>query len=300
MNIGLIDVDGHNKFPNYALIKISAYHKSIGDSVEWYLPFGSQNIETVYMSKVFTFTPDYQYNIQANKIIRGGTGYGMMQDLPAEIDSMFPDYSIYPSCNDFAIGFLTRGCIRNCPWCIVPKKEGHIRPYLTYDKIVRSDTNNIVFMDNNVLASDFGIEQIELLGKTKYKVDFNQGLDARLIDRTMAKRLAALKWYKPLRMACDSDGMLEVVERATAYLREAGCKPKSYFVYCLVQEIDSALNRVTKLNELGLDPFAQPYIDFSGKNDVSKEQKDFARWVNMKSVFRSCTWQEYRATKGWL
>ena len=165
MRVGLIDVDGHSGFPNLALMKLSAWHKGQGDSVEWYSPMFSGHMDKVYMSKVFTFSSDYQYYIDADEIVKGGTGYkDYTTVLPNEIEHTFPDYSIYPNC-DHAIGFLTRGCIRSCPWCVVPKKEGKLRPNETWQNIKRPDSKQIVFLDNNVLASDYGIHQIEELSK---------------------------------------------------------------------------------------------------------------------------------------
>ena len=149
-------------------------------------------------------------------------------------------------------------------------------------------------MDNNVLASDWGIKQIERIIKLRIKVDFNQGLDARLIDRPMAKLLSKVRWLVPLRMSCDTMAMLKPVKKATRYLREYNCTPSRYFVYVLVKEIDDAINRVALLNLWGLDPFAQPYIDFSGENKVTKEQRKFARWVNHKAIFRSTEYNNYR------
>lgn len=109
---------GTDKFPNYALMKISAYHKAKGDTVEWFQPLFQY--DKVYSSKVFEWTPENPY--LPEDTIKGGTGYGLYNELPEEIDRMFPDYSIYPEC-DYAIGFITRGCIRNCRWCVVPKKK---------------------------------------------------------------------------------------------------------------------------------------------------------------------------------
>ena len=135
--IGLIDVDGGKTFPNIALMKISAYHKSIGDTVEWYGPFDGW-FDKVYMSKVFSFTPDYDYHINADEVVKGGTGYAISlvngkelfdkskdENLPVEVEAMYPDYSLYPTLTqDTAFGFLTRGCPRGCDFCIVGKKEG--------------------------------------------------------------------------------------------------------------------------------------------------------------------------------
>ena len=156
MRIGLHDAD-KNKFPNLALMKISAWHKRRGDDVVWWNPM--ERCDEVYSSKVFTFTP--QEPMLPENTIKGGTGYGLpYTDLPDEIDAMFPDYSIYPDV-DYAVGFLTRGCIRKCPWCVVPKKEGQIRPYRSWHDVKRVDSRDIVFMDNNVLASDYGIAEME-------------------------------------------------------------------------------------------------------------------------------------------
>lgn len=129
MRVALIDVDGHN-FPSLPLMKISAWHKRQGDSVEWYNPLTAwQNPpDRVYMSKVFTFTPDYPHPVNAEEIIMGGTGYNYPDgkpDLPPEIEHIYPDYSLYPAlCKNTAYGFLTRGCPRGCDFCIVESKEG--------------------------------------------------------------------------------------------------------------------------------------------------------------------------------
>ncbi len=170
-------------FPNLALMRLSAWHKQQGDSVEWWNGF--THYDRVYLSKVFTFTPDFEMPVKADEIITGGTGYKDYRSLLPEVEATPPDYTIYPGYTR-AIGFLTRGCIRQCGWCIVPRKEGHIRPAATWEEIRRPDSREIVFLDNNVLASDFGLEQIDRMGGQKIWVDFNQGLDARLIDRQAA------------------------------------------------------------------------------------------------------------------
>lgn len=133
MIIGLHDSD-NTGFPNYALMKISAWHKAKGDKVEWFMPL--VHYDKVYSSKVFTFTPEDPY--LPENTVRGGTGYGIYDTLPDEIDAMYPDYSIYPDCH-YAIGFLTRGCIRKCSWCIVPRKEGGGKtiPHMARDQAQR-------------------------------------------------------------------------------------------------------------------------------------------------------------------
>lgn len=290
MRIGLIAVDGHSGFPNLALMRLAAWHKAQGDKVEWWNGF--QHYDRVYLSKIFTFTPDFDAVIDADEIITGGTGYKDYGWLPSEVEAVRPDYSFYPQFKR-AVGFLTRGCIRQCPWCVVPRKEGMIRPAATWEQVKRPDSREIVFLDNNVLASHFGLEQIDRMGRELLWVDFNQGLDARLITPKTAQMLAQLHWIRFVRMSCDTSSMLPVIEQATAYLMEAGVAPFRFWAYVLVQNVEKAHQRVLALRAMGVEPFAQPYRDYSG-GEPSLEQRAFARWVNTKQAFNSCKWEDYQ------
>lgn len=145
MRVALIDVDGHN-FPNLPLMKLSAWHKQQGDSVEWYEPMFSGHMDRVYMSKVFSFTPDYEYYIDADEVVKGGSGYCIElvngkeiyhtekeRQLPAEIEHIYPDYSLYPELTkDTAYGFMSRGCPKGCAPCHVAAKEGYPIKRLIY------------------------------------------------------------------------------------------------------------------------------------------------------------------------
>ena len=170
----------------------------------------------MYSSKVFDYTPENPY--LPVDTIKGGTGYGLYGELPEEIDRMFPDYSIYPRC-DYAIGFLTRGCPNKCEWCYVPKKEGNIRPYAKWQDIVRPDSKKLVLMDNNILASPYGITQLEELTHTDYHIDLNQGMDVRLLNDDVCKILARLKWIKYIRFSCDTQAQAKYV-RSLLLLRK--------------------------------------------------------------------------------
>jgi len=291
MKIGLFDVDGKN-FPNLALMKISAYHKKIGDEVEW------SNIgeyDKIYSSKVFTFTPEKELGFATSKeIIKGGTGYGFTE-LPQEIDSICPDYSIYPQYLS-AYGFLTRGCPRSCSWCIVPQKEGNIRPYADISDFL-CGRKSAILMDNNVLANDWGLKQIEKMIDLKIKVDFNQGLDARLIadNKDIAQLLTSLKWIRFIRLSCDTLSQMDAVEKAITLIRKTEKKKTDFFVYVLVKDIEDALQRVEFLRTLKAVPFAQPYRDFT-THCVDLTARHFARWVNRRELFMSCTWDQYTST----
>lgn len=298
--IGLIDVDGHN-FPNLALMKISRFHKLRDDHVEWYNHIDAR-YDKVYMSKVFTHTPDYTYYINADEVEKGGTGYSLTTELPPEIDYLQPDYTLYPNIDTHtAYGFLTRGCPNKCKWCIVPKKEGNIRPYMDVDDIAIDGRKNLILMDNNILASDYGIHQIEKIIERGYRVDFNQAMDARLVTLSIAKRLAKVRWIKRIRFGCDTPGQIEHCENAISMIDHFGYKGE-YFFYCMLHgDFDECFARVNHWKQRGSRflPHCQPYLDFSKQSQVTPQwQKDLATWTNKKMIFRICEFKDFEPRKG--
>ena len=293
MKISLVDVDGHN-FPNLALMKLSAWHKAQGDSVEWYDTLFSRP-DRIYASKVFTFTPDFMdYAAGDPEPIRGGTGYNPDVKLPDEVERMIPDYSLYP---DFpaALGFLTRGCIRNCAWCIVPKKEGRLQEVDDIERLA-AGRKEVVVLDNNFLAAspDFVREQLEKAAWLRLKLDFNQGLDSRLVTPENARLLASCKWIRFIRFSCDTVAMIDPIRRAVSLIRESGFK-QEIFCYMLVQDIADAEARLRALVGLNVIPFAQPYRDFTGDSTPTAEQRKFASFVNVKGgkLCRKMSFREY-------
>ncbi len=285
MRIALHDSECGSKYPNLALMKISAWHKSQGDSVEWFNQFSEY--DKVYSSKVFTWTNESPYLPKGT--CKGGTGYGLTYCLSNEIEHICPDYSLY-NCQQ-SYGFLTRGCPRKCKWCFVPEKEGSVVAHADITEFAIH--NEVILMDNNVLAHPHGINQIEKIIDLGLKVDFNQGLDARLIDDSVAKLLSKVKWLKPLRLACDSIKMINHVHKAVELLRWNNCTPRRYFCYVLIDDIDDALERIRFLKGIDVDAFAQPYRDRNG-SEPTKKQRQLARWVNHKAEFKSRTWDSYR------
>lgn len=299
MNISLLPVD--SVYPNLALMKISAWHKQQGDIVEWYNPFN--HYDKLYMAKVFSFTEDYlQYITNADIIEKGGTGYDCKKMLPSEIDRIQPDYSIYPSIGSKnAYGFLTRGCPNKCKWCCVPAKEGNIVPYMDIEEIAIDGRRDIILMDNNVLASDYGLDQIEKIIRLDLRVDFNQGLDARLVTDDIARMLAKVKWIKRIRFGCDTPGQIAECERATSLIDKHGYKGE-YFFYCiLLDDFNESFSRVNHWRDKGKRflPHCQPYRDLNNPHQVIPQwQKDLARWADNKWVFRSCEFKDFEPRKG--
>lgn len=274
------------KYPNLALMKISAYYKSMGDTVEWFDK--AECYSLVYSSKVFTWTP-LCYDLPANTIC-AGTGINLDTVLPDEIENMCPDYSLY-NCEK-SYGFLTRGCVRKCPDCFVPEKEGDIRAAADIEDFAKH--RDVVLMDNNVLASDHGIEQIGKIIKLGLRVDFNQGLDARLIDNAMARLLSKVKWYPELRLACDSLAMMEPVRKAVELLRRHNTSPPRLFCYVLSKDYDSTLERVKFLKGIYVDPFVQTLRNKEDTFVPSQRCMDLKRFVNNRRIYRSCVFENYK------
>lgn len=302
MLVGLHDAEKdhfkNKNFPNYALMKISAWHKAQGDEVEWWNPL--KRYDRVYSSKIFDFTPVDAY--LPEDAIRGGTGYKDIQidkELPREIDDMFPDYSIYPEC-DFAIGYLTRGCPNHCRWCVVPRKEGGIRPYRTWEELVRQDTNKLVLMDNNILACKHGIRQLESLTESVYRIDLNQGMDARLVNDNVADVLSRIKWIRFIRFSCDQKSQIEPIRKTIELLGKHGVKPYRIFIYLLVTEdIQDASDRVEALKEYkAINLYAQAERNERMGIIPNNMQLEFQNRYIYGGSYRNETWEEYCKRKG--
>ncbi|MCL2190343.1 MAG: radical SAM protein [Defluviitaleaceae bacterium] len=295
MLVGLHDAErDHMKnkiFPNFALMKISAYHKAQGDTVKWWNALYNPYYSAVYSSKVFDFTPENPY--LPPHTIKGGTGYGLYGELPTEIDSQFPDYTLYPDC-DYALGYITRGCPNRCGWCVVPTKEGDIRPYADWRNITRSDTKKLVLMDNNILACEYGIQQLAELTQTDYRLDLNQGMDARLVDERIADIIARLKWIKYIRFSCDQISQLEAITQTTALLAQRGVKPSRLFVYLLVtKDLESAEYRIQRLKALKVSIYAQAERNPSQGIMPNAAQKEFVHRYIYGRSYKKETWREY-------
>ncbi len=291
MRIGLCQVDG--SLPNLALMRIAAFHHARGDTVEWFMPL--MRYERVYASKVFSFTADDPY-LPADAV-RGGTGYDVASRLPEEIEACDPDYSIYPDVKD-AVGFLTRGCVRSCPWCVVPEKEGGLRVVGDIERVAQGRKRVLLF-DNNFLGAprEFIREQVGKMRRLRVRVDLNQGTDARLYDEETAAIMASVPWIRYPRLACDTDGMIPHVLRAVRLLRVNGWRGE-VFCYVLAKdgEIPSALHRIASLTSAdpGIVPFVMPFRDLHSKAGVSRELGRLARWCNRQHVRKACEFKDYK------
>lgn len=312
MKVGLIDVDGHN-FPNIPLMKLSAWHKAAGDAVEWYEPFsGFQNeYDKVYLSKVFSFTPDYEYPIYAKEIVRGGSGYAIEikderecynkakdKNLPDEVEHIYPDYSIY-GINDTAYGFLTRGCPRGCDFCHVKDKEGR-RSYKVADlsEFWRGQ-KNIVLCDPNLIACADWKDLLQQLIDSKAKIDINQGIDIRVMTEEKAEMIRQIR-TDLVHFAWDRYEDKEMIlPRFKMFKDITGWKSRKTTVYMLTNfntTIEQDLERVYTLRDLDYDPYVMIYRKETTK--PTDTVRRLQRWVNNKRIFKTVSrFEDYEPTK---
>lgn len=281
MRIGLVDVDGHN-FPNLALMKISAYHKLRGDDVQW--ANSLEWFDKVYMAKVFDFTHDDLQAYQTDELIRGGTGYDLTNKLPAEIEILFPDYSLY-GITDTAYGFLTRGCPRGCKFCIVGRKEGLESHKIADLSQFWNGQKHIKLLDPNLLASRDWSDLLQQLADSYAWVDFTQGLDIRLMTDDKAAMINKIK-IKMLHFAWDNYPDIRTYNKLKTFRERIELDFRRLRVYVLTNfntTHEQDLIRVYKLREIGYDP----YIMIYDKAHAPKLTRYLQRWVNNKQIFRT-------------
>lgn len=305
MRIGLIDVDSHN-FPNLPLMKISAWHKQLGDTVEWYEPLFhsmSDPFDKVYMSKVFSFTPDYPYYVNAKEIHRGGSGYCIRLEngkevyatekdrlLPPEIETIYPDYKIYydkiPEVKNTAYGFLTRGCPRNCDFCHVVDKEGRCSVKVAHLNTFWKGQKNIILLDPNITACKDWKPLFQQLIDSKAWVDFSQGLDIRMITKEKTEMLMQMK-IKQVHFAWDKyEDKDIVIPKFKEFKQITKWDKRKLAVYVLINfdtTIEQDLERIYTLRELGFWPYVMIYDKEHTKS--TDTVRKIQRWVNMRGIF---------------
>lgn len=297
MKIGLIDLDNTGKFPNLALMKISAYYKSKGNEVGWYEPLNT-GYDIVYVSKVFTWSKEYPYSINSKKIIKGGIAYGTDNRLPDEIEHTYPDYSLYSFTKNKAYGFLTRGCPRQCSFCNVSKHQGTLSHKVADLKEFWNEEKEIKLLDPNILACKDWEELFKQLVESKAWIDFTQGLDVRLLTKEMAVYLNKMK-IKQIHFAWDQmdNKVYEKLKEVREWLNYDSRKLRVYVLVNYNTTLEQDLYRVNKLRELEYTPYIMRYKDYNCKNVKLKKGNVYnklARWCNNMMLWRTnSTFEEY-------
>ena len=308
MKIGLIDVDGHN-YPNLPLMKISAWHKSQDDHVEWYQPMFSGHMDKVYMSKVFSFTPDYEWCIDADEIIKGGSGYCIElvdgkeiyhkdrdNQLPQEIEHIYPDYSLYPEyTQDTAYGFLTRGCPRGCSFCHVEAKEGRCSYKVADLSEFWRGQKKIVLQDPNILACPDHMELLQQLADSKAVVELNQGIDIRLVNDSNLKLLQQIR-LDNIHFAYDRWQDKDIIEpRLRAFIEQTGYNRGKGHTMCYIlvnfdTTIEQDIHRIQFCRELNISPYPMIY----DKEHCDPVYKKLQRWCNNFIFWNVPKFEEYK------
>lgn len=273
-------------------MRLSAWHKSKGDSVEWADALFGTDYDRIYKSKIFTFSPD-EHSYWKCEVMKGGTGYDIGSRLSPEIeDSTLMDF--YPQ-YDYSIQFFSRGCIRRCPFCFVHDKEGEIHPVEPVQ--LNPNGKHIEVLDNNFFANPEWRSAVEYIMRTGQKVNLH-GVDVRIMDDEQAYWLNRLRLYKSIHIAWDlpqidlTDKLIEVTHRI---------KPWKIMCYILVgfnSTMEQDMYRIERCRELGIKPYVMPYRDFGNKTRPSQYAKDLAQYVNKSMLFKSCSFKDFSPRKG--
>lgn len=280
MKVGLYNLEP--KIVNTAIMQVSQYHKQKGDEVEIYNPLFKSTYDKIYAFSIFDYT-DKGY--VTHEMVKGGTGFDIELKLDKEIENCDYDWSLYPKC-DYSIVWFSRGCIRDCPFCVVRKKEGLIKS--VKPKSLNPNGKYIKVTDNNFFANPKWREAIKQLIKWNQPVEFQCGIDIRLFNKEQGESLQSLKINNMLHTAWDNpkEDLIDKFKLLCKYIKPAIIMPFVLIGYWSSLEED--LFRVEELKKLGVKPFVMPY------NKKDRYQKDFARWVNHKAIFMSVKWEDYK------
>ena len=295
--IGLLDIDfkqGRNvnntkgSFPNLALMKISGYYKEKGYKIEWYSPVFKHKYHKIFASKVFRWKSEMD-GFLTKDMIKGGSGFDLSVKLPEKIEHCRPDYNLYGI--DYAIGFITRGCSRRCDFCVVSKKEGMIHKHADLDEFW-SGQDKIMLLDNNILSYTDHLGELVTLRETGSKVQFNQGLDIRFINKKNASLLFEIPRWKGKRynFAFDHIGLKKTIEKKLKLLYDIGFTANDFMFYLLIgfdSTEEEDLERIQFLKNNDLRAYAMPY------DSTDPYQRSVKRWTNFKPYYWKMSWEEY-------
>lgn len=297
MRIGLLHVGGG--LPNVALMRLSSYHKARGDAV-LLDPTPLDGCDRVYISTLFTWQRRKVEEIAAHfrphaDVRIGGSGWDLALRLPPAVDAAPHDWDLYGI--DYGMGYSSRGCIRHCAFCPVPKTEGAIREDVPIGDLLNPRSNKLMLLDNNFFASDWRPKMREI-HERGLVVDWPQGNDIRLLDAEIAAELARLK--RERRLAGDrftkagwlhfawdlpaNDARTEDVVRGVRLLFDAGFGPNHLRFYVLIgfpgYTLEDELHRITTLHGLGIEPYVMVYRDYGERDTRDPVRMDVQHWNN--------------------
>jgi hypothetical protein len=319
MKIGIIDadlLDHGTRHPNLALMKISAYHKSIGDTVELIEDYKDTKFyKKIYVSKVFSFTNVPKKIFKSKKYVLGGTGLPEYdKPLNLDIEHTKPDYDLYhdyvknriqsgikkenyyKDYINYSIGFVTRGCFRKCDFC-VNKKYDRAVIHSPVDEFLDEDKPYIYLWDDNFLAFSGWRAVLEDLIATNKPFQFRQGLDIRLMTESKAKILSKVKYHGDFIFAFDhiEDAVL-IQKKLKIWKKHVRKTTKLYVLVAYdstdIIDIENAFKRIKILMKHGCLPYIMRYEKY--KESIHENLYiQLARWCNQPSLFKKMSFRQF-------
>jgi len=279
MKVGLYNLEPRIK--NLAIEKLRLYYQGCGDVVDDCLPMETNGLDVVYASSIFDWTSQ---KYVSPEMVTGGTGFNLTTTLPPEVEAMQPHLNF---------GFTTRGCIRKCPFCVVPRKEGKIRVVGDLLDLWDSKSKEVILYDNNILALPEHFAFIcEQARQYKLKLDFNQGLDHRLLTPEIVDIMRSISHYE-YRFAFDHPTYINSVGKAIKLLQDKGINRCMWYVLVgFDTTFEEDLFRLNYLRDHGQLAFVQRYRD-KKKKKLGKEYTALARWANQHNIYRGMTWEQF-------
>ena len=279
MKVMIINIDS-KKIPNIALEKIKMYHRQKDDEIIEDFPLLANDVDKIYVSAIYSWNKNKAKEWENFNAEIGGSGYSLKKTLPPEIDKMKPKINL---------GFTTRGCIRKCKFCVVPKKEGQIKIVGDIYDFWDGVSKELVILDNNILAvPKHFINICKQIRKEHLRVDFNQGLDHRLLTQKIVDELKTISHIE-YRFAFDHPSYIKTVDKAiTLLLKNKINRSLWYVLVGFNTTFDEDLERLNYLKDRKQNAYVQRY-------NCTRERKyiPLARWANQHHIFNKMTYEQF-------
>lgn len=304
----LIDVD--SSIPNLALMKISSFFKKNKWEVDLIqlnnsaydhhnredFIFNANQYDKVFISIIFLINKELVKIKNCKEVYRGGTGYDGFKPnkgLPENIEHMFPDYSLYPN-NEYSIGYLSRGCVRNCAFCFIPQKEGSLKLHSPLQEFYNPKLPKIMLLDNNFLALPNCIELLQELKKTGKSITFKQGLDFRLLKKEKAKLLASLNYDGEFIFAFDDPKDILIIKQKLEIWKPLvkDWQTKFYVLVGFKSDLKGDLMRVYFLRKNKCLPYIMRHTNCYA-SPFRAFYTDLASWCNQPGLFKNMPFAEF-------
>ena len=330
MNIGIIDADlidkKKHRFPNLASMKLSGYHKELGDNVSLLLDYSNiLDFDKVYISKVFTDTKVPEYILKLKNVEYGGTGfyYDKAPQLSYEIEHHMPDYHLYDEWInkqlengskrldfkyylDYSIGFVTRGCFRQCEFC-VNKNQKKVEPHSPLEEFVDTSRKKICLLDDNFFGCSDWKNILLQLQATNKPFQFKQGLDERLLTDEKCELLFKSKYDGDYIFAFDNIEDKDVIEKKAYLIRKYNKNLGQNFKFYVLcgfdrnnkydldfwkQDINDTFERIFILSKYNFKPYIMRFEKYK-ESPLYGTYVNIARWCNQPSLFNNLSYKQF-------